>query len=172
MSSWPLFGLSILMSLLSSLVVARLLVWPWLRSISRDRALLVLVTPHMFLRFIGLSFLVPGVVSTSLPAAFAVPAAYGDLGAGILAIIAVILLTRRAAWAVPAVWLFNTWGAFDLLFAFFQGGHARIEPGDLGAAFFIPTAIVPPVLVTHLLVFLLLVRGQRIVSPAERGLSR
>jgi len=42
----------------------------------------------MFLRFIGLSFLVPGVVSNSLPRAWAMPAGYGDFVAGILAIIA------------------------------------------------------------------------------------
>jgi hypothetical protein len=42
--------------------------------------------PHMFLRFIGMSFFVPGVVSESLPKMWAAPAGYGDLLAGILAI--------------------------------------------------------------------------------------
>ena len=49
----------------------------------------------MFFRFIGLSFLVPGVVSPSLPAGFAIPAAYGDFIAGILAIVATIALVNR-----------------------------------------------------------------------------
>src|SRR5260221_14346723 len=76
---WPMnssaaFGLSILMSLLSSIVVAVLFAWPWLRTSNREQALIWLVAPHMFLRFIGLSFLVPGVVSGSLPKAWAVPA--------------------------------------------------------------------------------------------------
>jgi hypothetical protein len=110
----------------------------------------------MFLRFIGLSFLVPGVVSPSLPAAFAVPAGYGDLVAGILAIAATVSLAYRASWAIAAVWVFNVWGAADLLFAGFQGPRIQLDPGDLGAAFFIPTAIVPPLLVTHALIFLLL----------------
>lgn len=146
------------MSLVSSVVIAQLYAWPRLRMMNRDEALVVLVAPHMFLRFIGLSFLVPGVVSRSLPAAFAVPAAYGDFVAGILAIAATVALSRRTSWARALVWLFNIWGAADLLFAFVQGLRVQIDPGALGAAFFIPTAVVPPLLVTHALIFRLLVR--------------
>jgi hypothetical protein len=155
------FGISALMSLVSSIVVATLYVWPLLRSMPRDQALVALVAPHMFLRFIGLSFLVPGVVSASLPAAFAKPAAFGDLVAGILAVVAVIALAKGASWATPAVWLFNIWGAADLLFAMVQGPRVLVDAGALGAAFFIPTAIVPPLLVTHGLTFFrLLVRSR------------
>ncbi len=88
---------------------------------NRDKALVPLVAPHMFLRFLGLSFLVPGVVAPSLPAAFAIPAAYGDSVAGILAIAAMVALAKHATWAIPAVWLFNVWGAADFLFAIFPG---------------------------------------------------
>src|SRR5271169_7202222 len=88
MNPRTIFGISVLMSLLSSVVVAIVFVWPWLWTTTHEQALLWLVAPHMFLRFIGLSFLVPGVVSESLPKAWAVPAGYGDFVAGILAIIA------------------------------------------------------------------------------------
>lgn len=148
-----IFGISILMSLVSSIVIAKVFVWPYLRAMNRNDALIRLVAPHMFLRFIGLSFLVVGVVSPRLPSAFAVPAAYGDFIAGVLAIIATIALSRRASWAVVVVWLFNIEGAADLLFAFVQGARAQLDPGALGAAFFIVTAIVPPLLVTHALIF-------------------
>ena len=158
MSVFALFGISTLMSFVSSGVSAQLFAWPRLRIMSRDQALLVLVAPHMFLRFIGLSFLVPGVVSPSLPAAFAVPAAYGDFVAGIFAVTATLALSRRASWAMALVWLFNSWGAADLLFAMVQGLRVQMDPGALGAAFFIPTAVVPPLLVTHALIFRLLVR--------------
>jgi hypothetical protein len=115
----------------------------------------------MIIRFLGLSFLVPGVVSPALPAAFAVPAACGDFVAGILAIAATIVLAKRASWAIAAVWIFNIWGAADLLFAFYSGPHAQIQPGTLGAAFYLPTAIVPSLLVTHFLIFRLLLRKER-----------
>lgn len=158
MNARAAFGLSILMSLLSSIVVAILFVWPWLRTTNQQQALIWLVAPHMFLRFIGISFLVPGVVSGALPKAWAVPAGYGDFVAGVLAIIAGVALAETAAWATVAVWIFNIWGAADLLFAFYKGARVRLEPGSLGAAFYIVTAIVPPLLVSHALLFALLLR--------------
>ena len=96
-------------------------------------------------------------MSPSLSAAFAIPAAYGDLVAAILAVVAISGLVGRAAWAIPAVWVFNVWGALDLLHAIYQGQFGvRISPGSLGAAFFIPTIVVPPLLVIHGLIFWLL----------------
>jgi hypothetical protein len=41
--------------------------------------------------------LVPGVVSPLLPLGFAIPAAYGDFIAGILAIVATIALVNRTS---------------------------------------------------------------------------
>jgi len=155
------FGVSALMSLLSSTIVAALFAWPWLRSSKRERALIWLVAPHMLLRFIGLSFLVPGVVSASLPAAWALPAAYGDFVAGILAVIATAAMARGAVWAIAAVWVFNVWGTADLLLAFYQGARVQLEPGSLGAGFYIVTAVVPPLLVSHALIFRLLMRSAR-----------
>jgi hypothetical protein len=157
-----LFGLSALLSLVSSAVVAQLYLWPRLLTMERRNALLLLIAPHLFFRFIGLSFLIPGVTSQPLPAAFAAPAAYGDLIAGILAIIATVALWTRASGGVPLAWVFNVWGAADLLFAIYQGQRLEIPPGAWGATFYIPTAIVPPLLVTHFLIFRLLLRRTRI----------
>ncbi len=158
MNTNALFGLGALLSFVASGVAANLYVWPRLRIMNRGDALVPLVAPHMFLRTIGLSFLVPGVVSPSLPAAFAAPAAYGDFVAGILAVAATLALAKRASWAIVLVWVFDVWGAGDLLNAIYQANHAKIDPGALGAAFYIPTAVVPPLLVTHALIFLLLLR--------------
>jgi hypothetical protein len=147
------------MSLLSSIVFAVLFARPWLRNINTEQALIWLVAPHMFIRFVGLSFLVPGVVSGSLPKAWAVPAGYGDFIAGILAIIATAALARTASCAIAAVWIFNVWGFADLVFAFYKGARVNLEPGALGAGFYIVTAIVPPLLVSHALIFELLMRS-------------
>jgi hypothetical protein len=121
-----------------------------------------LLVPHTF-RFIGLSFLVPGVVSPSLPSAFAVPAAYGDLVAAVLAVAATLAITGGVSWAIVLVWLFNVWGAADLLHAVYQGlvGIPGFDPKAFGAAFYIPTVVVPPYLVTHGLISWLLLRSRR-----------
>ena len=163
------FGISILMSLLSSIAIATLVVWPWLRVMSTNDALVRLVAPHMFLRFIGLSFIVPGVVSPHLPSALAIPAAWGDFVAGVLAIIATIGVARHAVWAIAAVWLFNIEGVADFLFAYIQGARSQLHPGDLGATFFIVTAIVPPLLVTHALVFRVLVSKSRVLDKRKQS---
>jgi hypothetical protein len=140
MTTAALFGLSILMNFVASGILTKLYILPRLRVMNREEALLPLVAPHMF-RFVGLSFLVPGVVSTSLSTDFARPAAYGDLAAALLAVIAVLALSARASWALPIVWIFNLWGTIDLLYAIYQGQiGVRIDPGSLGAAFYIPTA--------------------------------
>jgi hypothetical protein len=81
MSSDALFGLSILMSFLAFAIVTKVYIWPRLRVMRRTDALIPLVIPHTF-RFVGLSFLIPGVVSPSLSPAFTIPAAYGDLNRG------------------------------------------------------------------------------------------
>jgi hypothetical protein len=157
MNPRAVFGLSTLMSLLSASVLAVLFARPWLRNINTEQALIWLVAPHM-VRFIGLSFLVSGVVSASLPKAWAIPAAYGDFIAGILAIIATAGLARAANWAIASVWIFNVWGLGDLLLAFYKGARVNLEPGALGAGFYIVTAVVPALLVSHALIFELLIR--------------
>jgi len=171
MNALALFGISILASIASSAVAARFFVWPRLQNIEPNRALTMLVAPHMFLRFIGLSLLVPGVVSPLLPAGFATPTAYGDFVAGCMAIVATVALAKRAAWSNASVWLFNIWGTADFLFAFYQGPHAGMQPGMLGAAFFIVTAVVPPLLVSHALIFRILVRHGAAIE-ADPGRQR
>ena len=151
-----LFGLSALMSFVAWSLVARLYVWRWLKSLSRNDALAALIVPHMF-RFVGLSFLVPGVVSPLLPSSFAAPAAYGDFIAALLAVAVVIALRWHVSWAIALTWLFNLWGSADLLYAIFNGNVlSHIDASMLGAAFFIPTFIVPFLLVSHALTFRLL----------------
>lgn len=132
-------------------------VWPVLRSRPRTEALRPLLMLHSF-RFMGLAFLVPGVVSPDLPAAFAVPAAYGDLIAAMLALLSLLLVSSRAGTVV--IWVFNLWGSIDLLDAFFQANRAGLAAGQLGAAYFIPTVLVPLLLITHGMMFALLLQHQ------------
>src|SRR5262245_45815214 len=154
MNYLAIIGLSVLLCFIAFSIVAWNYITPRLQTLSREDAIKALAAPHMF-RFVGLAFLMPGVVSPTLSPAFANPAAYGDLAAAILAMIAVLGLSVRASWALLAVWIFNIEGTVDLLFAYYQGLFGAPQPaGSLGAAFF-----VPPLLVTHALIFRQLLRG-------------
>jgi hypothetical protein len=157
-----LFGISVALSFLAWGFVAARYLWPYLRSQPRVDALRPLLVLHSF-RFVGLAFLVPGVVAPELPAAFARPAAYGDLIAAVLALLALASLQKR--WGMLLVWVFNLWGSADLLYAFYQGNSGGLAAGQLGAAYFIPTVIVPLLLITHGLVFRLLLQGENVRAP-------
>src|SRR5262245_55746151 len=160
MDSNAIIGLSVLLCFVAFGIVAGNYITPHLHGWSREDAIKALAAPHMF-RFVGLAFLMPGVVSPTLSPAFANPAAYGDLAAAILAMIAVVALSVRASWAMLPVWIFNIEGTGDLLFAYYQGVFGAPQPpGSLGAAFFIPTLIVPPLLVAHALIFWQLLRRE------------
>ena len=152
------FFVSIAFSLIAWGIVTARYIWPELRRRQRTEAMQPVLILHSF-RFIGLAFLVPGVVSPDLPAPFAHPAAYGDLIAAILAFVSLLLLPSAAG--VAAAWIFSLWGSADLLNAFYQANHAGLLAGQLGAAFFLPTLVVPLLLITHGLAFRLLLLPQK-----------
>src|SRR5579863_3877177 len=152
------FGASVTFGFVAWGVATAIYIWPQLQARSRIEALRPLLVLHGF-RFLGLSFLVPGVVSPDLPIAFARDAAFGDIIAAILALSALSALRSRVG--IVLVWAFNIWGSLDLLNAFYQANAAGLSPGQLGAAYFIPTTIVPLLLITHGLVFRVLLQSQR-----------
>jgi hypothetical protein len=159
MSPQVSFGISVALSFVAWGVVAGRYVWPALRSRPRAEALRPILSLHSF-RFVGLAFLVPGVVSPDLPAAFARPAAYGDLITALLAFLGLACLRSRLGIAV--MWVFNSVGSADLIYAFYRAdrigvGHA---PGLQGAAYFITTVLVPLLLITHGLAFRFLLQRE------------
>ena len=165
------FFVSIAFSMIAWGIVSARYIWPELRLRPRAEALQPLLILHSF-RFIGLAVLVPGVVSPDLPASFAHFTAYGDLIAAILALLSLLLLPSAAGIAVA--WIFNLFGLADLLNVFYQGAHSGLLAGQLGAAFFLPTLIVPLLLITHAVGLRILLQQQPQSSlqqsPARAGL--
>jgi hypothetical protein len=140
------FFVSIAFSLIAWGIVAARYIWPELRLRPRAEALRPLLILHSF-RFIGLAILVPGVVSPDLPAEFAHFTAYGDMIAAILSLLSLLMLPGAAG--VAAAWIFNLFGLADLLNVFYQGAHTGLLAGQLGATFFLPTLVVPLLLITR-----------------------
>ena len=169
MPSPALFGISVAFGLAAWGAVAQHYIWPALKERSSPENLTPILLLHGF-RFLGLAFVVPGVVSPELPAAFSQPVAYGDLITALLALLALVTLGTRTGTALT--WVFNVFGTADLLFAFYQGSRISLAdtPGLLGAAYFILTAYVPLLLITHGLVFRILVRT-KVGVPARSTLS-
>jgi hypothetical protein len=158
-----IFILSIVGSLSAIGLVTWIYVLPRLRTLPRDDALGLLVLPHT-LRFVGLSFLVDGVVSPALPSEFSTPAAWGDFTAAVLALLVVAAFARHWSNVVPLIWVFNVWGTIDLLYANANAVRLHVDPGEFGAAYYIPTVWVPLLLVSHGLVFWLLLRSRQMAG--------
>lgn len=128
---------------------------PWTRRVSLAEALIPLALWHG-LRTIGISFWLPTVTDPALPAAFADPAVIGDLVAAGLGIIVALLFKRGSKGAIAVAWAFNMWGFADLLFAFYNGITHDLAAYNLGPTWYIPTFVVPTMLVTHSVMFWLL----------------
>src|SRR5512146_1384301 len=112
MSPQSIFSTRVAFRFMAWGIVSARYIWPKLRSLDRTEALRPILMLHSF-RFFGLVFLIPGVVSPDLPASFARDAAYGDFIAAILALLALLMLSSRTG--SFAAWIFNIWGAADLL---------------------------------------------------------
>jgi hypothetical protein len=158
------FFMSIALSFIAWGFVTARYIWPELRLRQRAEALQPLLILHSF-RFMGLAFLVPGVVSPDLPSTFAQSAAYGDLIAAILALLSLISLPGAAG--IVIAWIFGIWGTADLLNAFYQANRAGLMAGQLGATYFIPTFVVPILLITHGLAFRILLQFHNVLAVKQ-----
>jgi hypothetical protein len=155
---------SVLFSLVAWSIVAARYIWPRLRRLPPADALRPILILHCF-RFVGLAFVVQGLVSPKLSSAFTHPAAFGDVVAALLALLALAALETKAG--VTIAWIFNLWGTYDLLSAFYHGGQINLVPGQLGATYFIPTVLVPLMLITHVLAFRILLQHKGRMESTE-----
>jgi hypothetical protein len=133
-----------------------------------DRNLKTALTPlflYACLRVNGLMFLIPGLVSRDLPEAFAPPTAYGDFIAVALALTALAAVRYEVAMAIPLVWLFNVVRISDLMYANISTFKDRVDPANLGAAYYLAVVNVPAMIVVHVVIFAYLLRRRE----ARRG---
>ena len=153
----PVIAITVINMFFSTLIfvlIARFYLMPKLGTMSTAEALQPLLLFHG-MRHIGLVFLSSGVARPGLAQEFAIPAAYGDLAAAILALVALAALRNRSSVATPLVWLFNIVGTVDL-FAALTIGIMYDATAYMGAGYFLPAVVVPALLVTHYIIFKLL----------------
>jgi len=146
-------------------LIGRWYVWPSMKG----RTLKVPLSPLLLyacLRVNGLMFLMPGIVSPELPGAFAVPTAYGDLTAALLALLTLASIRAGSALAVPMLWLFNSIGLLDLIYANISTFKDHVDPVQLGASYYLAVLNVPAMVVVHVLIVAYLLRPHS-TEPAE-----
>src|SRR5215813_8502453 len=146
--------INLVFSTLGFWVAAKIYLLPRLHELKAQTLLLPILLLHAF-RHLGLMFLTPGATYAGIPPQFAYPAAFGDLLAAVLAVIAILALVRNAESARLLVWVFNIEGTLDLFNAITLATIYRAQP-YMGPAYWIPAFWVPALLVTHYITFVFL----------------
>jgi hypothetical protein len=160
MSSQTIFQMQLVLGYVAWLLCFGAYILPRLRSMDRFEAHRAIATLHSF-RFFGLVFILPGIVSPTLPASFATFAAYWDLATGVLAMLALLTVRIR-----PLFWLlvvaFNLVGTADLILDYYHAVRIGLPAmaGQLGVTYAIPIIYVPILMITHVVALYLLLRPQ------------
>jgi len=148
--------INLLFSTLVFSIAARLYLLPRLHELRPRSVLLPILLLHAF-RHLGLMFLAPGATYAGIPPQFAYPAAFGDLLAAVLAVIAIPAVALNARGAPLLVWAFNIEGTVDLIVAITLATIHRAAD-SMGPAYWIPAFWVPALLVTHYITFMILLK--------------
>ncbi len=127
---------------------------------SSPRAILIPILILHSMRHLGLMFLARGATLPGMPPQFAYPAAIGDLLAAVLALVAIYAVAGNREGSRFLVWLFNIVGTVDLLLAITLATIYG-APAFMGAAYWIPAFWVPALLVSHYVVFAVMLAGRR-----------
>jgi len=158
MNSTQIFWTQIPASIFIFGIVAVWYVWPHLTTLTRNSALIPLLFVHVF-RYVGMTLLVPGMVDSKLPTEFLSSAAYGDLLEAALALTSIFALRNNWRAAIPLVWVANTWGFLDLLNGIRGVLQLNVPSFNLATSWYIYTFYAPLVIVSHLMIFRILVKS-------------
>ena len=159
MDNVTIFWMQILLSCVVCAIVAVWYVWPYLTKLSRNSALIALLFVHVP-RYVGMTLLVTGMVDPQLPREFLSGAAYGDLLEAALALASIFALRSDWRFAIPLVWVTNTWGFADLLNGVRGVLQLNVPSFNLGTVWYIYTFYAPLVIVSHLMIFWILIKSR------------
>ncbi len=147
---------NLLLSTLVFWIVAKLYLLPRLQGLEPRIVLLPILLLHSF-RHLGLMFLAPGATYVGIPMSFAYPAAFGDLLAALLALVAIPAVAMNWKGARLLVWIFAIEGTIDLVAAIVLATTYGAD-AFMGPAYWIPAFWVPALLVTHYITFVVLLK--------------
>ena len=169
MTAALIFNIQLVLGYAAWLLCFSAYVWPRLRTMDVAEANRAIAALHSF-RFFGLIFIFPGLLGPAIPQSFSVPAGWGDLAAGVLAMFAMMSFAKR-----PLFWLFavsfNLVGAGDLMLNYVHAVRVGLPEvsGQLGITYLIPILYVPILMITHVAALVLVIRSATRISPAEAG---
>lgn len=159
MTNVSIFWLQLFTSVFVLSLVTAWYVRPALVKLPFSAALIALLFVHVP-RYVGMTLLVTGMVDPKLPREFLSGAAYGDLLEAALALASIFALRSNWRVAVPLVWVTNTWGFLDLLNGIRGVLNLNVPSYDLKTFWYVYTFYAPAVLISHLLIFWVLIKSK------------
>lgn len=159
MTSTAIFWFQLLTSVFIFSIITAWYAWPLLTKRPRNSALTSLLWVHVF-RYVGTAELVVYMIDQTLPREFRSSAAYGDLLEATLAFLSILALRRNWRVAIPLVWVCNTWGFLDLLNGLRGVVQLDVPSFNLGTLWYIYVFYAPPVVISHCLIFWILIKSK------------
>ncbi len=157
MTDFQIFGLQNTLSLIVYALIAKWYVWPRISQWPTRDALVPLLWVHAF-RHIAWTLATVSQVDSRIPREWLQHVAYGDLISMILALLSIVALRWQWGLAIGLVWVFNIFGTLDLVTAFIGGLRENVTQYPLGLGWYIVNFLVPALWVTHVMIFVLLLK--------------
>jgi hypothetical protein len=155
MSSYAVFVLQMVMTILVYSLISNWYLAPALAHLALPQILGYLLLPHT-MRHIGLTSIVNAVVDPKVNPQWRNEVGYGDLLAAALAIVTILMLHFEVGGAIAMVWITNIVGLADWANAGIKATRFKVWDYQLGGFWFLPTFFVPSLVVTHVWMFYLL----------------
>ena len=151
------FNLQIGFGAIVCAIVAKSFVWPKLKVLPLNMALLPLLLVSCA-RFLGLTFIV-GNLNPGLPEKFATSVGYGDFAAAVIALLAVIAVIKMPDMAKGFAWLYAIFGALDFLYGVYLATVLDVY-SSLGVSWLVMIVVGPIQIMTMIMLWALLLRKQ------------
>lgn len=170
MNNWTILGIQSTIGLVVYTLIFFWYVQPRLSQLPFEKAVLPMLLLHVF-RFAGFALLVVGQVDPSLPEEALSAISYGDLLAGISALIAAIALRGQSSLAVPLIWFFTLIGFADIANVGRIAISLDLFNQYIGVMWFVAILFFPTLLTAHIyIVYRLIKKGNEDLKKIENNL--
>jgi hypothetical protein len=159
MNSDAIFWFQIAVSVVIFSLMAEWYVWPRLTKLPLNSALAPLLWVQVF-RYCGMTLLVKGMLDPRLSHSLLKDGAYGDLIAATLALASIFALRFKWRYAIPLVWVANTWGFLDVLNVLRGVITKNVPSYHLESIWYIYTFYAPLVVVSAVMIFVVLSKSR------------
>ncbi len=151
MTNLLLLSVQMVMALMAFIIIFRVYLQRWFTAAPFALAVLPLLLLHVF-RYLGLTLIAPGQVEASVSRTALQVMAYGDLAAGVAALLAVLAVVSRSSLATASIVLFTIVGFGDFISVGYTAAQAGIVDAEIGTMRFFLVTFAPALILSQIYV--------------------